>query len=207
MTTSVEYALVTRQVLRVMVTALFATLLAACSKTVRWEEEVLLNTGETIWVKRTVVYVPMGDAGNPLDIAYRPERIERIEFSWSHKEYRYEGDADLMLLAISPAKVPVLVGPAANKSWSGNHNYKCTTPYYVQLIPDASGRNWSWPPAIEPWLYGLSGNLMQQRRTPAKMSARYTVAQRVVEDATGRNKFPESYEVDPKHTVDFCKGR
>lgn len=49
-------------------------LLSACSKTVQWEEEVPLNTGETIWVKRTVVYSAQGGAGNPLDMAYRPKK-------------------------------------------------------------------------------------------------------------------------------------
>jgi hypothetical protein len=29
-------------------------LLCACSKTMQWEEEVSLNTGETIWIERTM---------------------------------------------------------------------------------------------------------------------------------------------------------
>ena len=50
-----------------LVLAAFAVLqLAGCSKTVQWEEEVPLNTGETIWVQRTVKYTYRGGAGNPL---------------------------------------------------------------------------------------------------------------------------------------------
>jgi hypothetical protein len=37
-----------------MVVAVF--LLSACSKTVTWEEEVPLNTGEVIWVERVDSY-------------------------------------------------------------------------------------------------------------------------------------------------------
>jgi hypothetical protein len=44
--------------------------LTACSKTVQWEEEVPLNTGEVIWVKREVTYKYKGAGGNPLDMDY-----------------------------------------------------------------------------------------------------------------------------------------
>ncbi len=46
-------------------------LLSACSKKVHWEEEVPLNTGEVIWVKRIVTYKFQGASGNPFDMAYR----------------------------------------------------------------------------------------------------------------------------------------
>lgn len=39
-----------------VVAALCMSLLSACSKTVKWEEEVPLNTGEVIWVKRVDSY-------------------------------------------------------------------------------------------------------------------------------------------------------
>lgn len=103
-----------RMTLGIVLAALPA--LAACSKTVQWEEEVPLNTGEVIWVKRTVVYTKQGGAGNPLDVAYRPENNETIEFAWGGKKYSYEGDARIILLAISPQKKPVLVARAADNS-------------------------------------------------------------------------------------------
>ena len=40
--------------IKLILIGLAMTALTACSKTVEWEEEVPLNTGETIVVKRTV---------------------------------------------------------------------------------------------------------------------------------------------------------
>ena len=186
---------------------LSAILLGACSKTVQWEEEVPLNTGEVIWVKRTVVYSLKGAGGNPFDIGYGQDRTETLSFTWNEKNYVYEGDAALMLLAISPIKQPVLVAPAADRTWDGNHNYYCTVPYYVQFVPDASGRKWTWPPDIEPWLYGLSHNLMRQRRKPEEMKSRYTALQRNEEDAIGSMQGPSRGKIDPKFTDRDCKKR
>ena len=47
-------------------------LLSACSRTVQWEEEVPLNTGETIWVQRSMPWIYKGGFGNPFDMAMRP---------------------------------------------------------------------------------------------------------------------------------------
>ena len=178
--------------------------LSACAKTVQWEEEVPLNTGEVIWVKRSLDYVLEGGAGNPLDIAYRPERVEKLEFEWSGKKYVYEGDARVILLAISPQKIPVLVARAADNGWHHIHAYKCTTPFYVQLVPDALGRSWSWPPAIAPWLFGLSHNLLRTRESPAKMQARYTAQRRNEEDAHGSVQDSSKAQIESNHTVDSC---
>lgn len=183
-------------------TVILSLQLIACTKTVQWDEEVPLNTGETIFVKRSVNYRLRGGAGNPMDIRYRPDRIEVLHFEWDGKRFEYEGDADLMLLAISPNKTPVLVAPAANKSWDWKHDYRCAVPHYVQFVPDASGRNWTWPTQIEPWLYGLSHNLMKQRRKPEQMNSRYSTRQRNAED---ENIMIESKYVDPKYTVNDCK--
>ena len=112
-------------------------------------------------------------------------------------------------LPISPQKQPVLVAPAANKGWDWNHNYYCATPHYVQFVPDASGREWSWPPEIEPWLYGMARNLMGQRRKPDAMQKRYTAQQRNDEDAISRIQDPTSAKVDPKFIANprECKRR
>ena len=49
---------------------LSAILLGACSKTVQWEEEVPLNTGEVIWVKRTDTFTRRSEPGNPLQMGW-----------------------------------------------------------------------------------------------------------------------------------------
>ena len=142
---------------------------------VEWEEEVQLNTGERLWVTRSVFYSPAGAGGNPMDIGLRPGWEERTSFIYNGRKYSYKGDADLMLLAISPKRQPVLVAPAANKSWDWNHNFYCAKPHYVQLTPDQSGTSWNWPDQIEPWTYGLKGNLMRKRYKWGHTKQRYTI--------------------------------
>lgn len=181
--------------------------LVACDKAVRWQEEVPLNTGETIWVNRTVNYSIQGGAGNPLDMAYRPNWPEIIDFTWNGKVYRYEGDARVMVLAISPLKTPVLVARAADGRWDAKHGFKCVTPFYVQLTPDSTGRHWTWPPSIEPWLYNLPANLMLERKQPEEMATRYTAAQRSDEDRPGAVQSPSKQRIDPAHTGDHCGNR
>ena len=178
--------------------------LSACSKTVQWEEEVPLNTGEVIWVKRSVDYVLKGAGGNPLDIAYRPEWVEKLEFEWSGKKYVYDGDANVILLAISPQKQPVLVARASDKNWEMKHKYQCSTTSYVQLIPDTKGRTWTWPAGIETWLYGLPANLMLERKKPAEMKKRYLAQERKTEDAGVSSSLAR---IDPLFTfTEDCKG-
>jgi hypothetical protein len=185
------------------------TQLAACAKTVRWEEEVPLNTGDTIWVRRSVDYVLKGASGNPLDIAYRPEWDAKLEFVWQGKKYIYEGDAQAFVLAISPRHQPVLVADPDDGVWRGKHDYRyCSTPTYVQLVPNESGRKWSWLPAIEPWLYGLPANLMQYRGKPEEMKRRYTTQDRAKEDAVVWHQFPPTARIDRTYkSSGFCKGR
>ena len=77
-----------KQILRMVLILIAALHLAACSKTVQWEEEVPLNTGDVIWVKRTVTYKFKGSGDNPLDMSYQPDWTEEIAFEWQGKKYR-----------------------------------------------------------------------------------------------------------------------
>jgi hypothetical protein len=181
-------------------------LLVACSKTVTWEEEVPLNTGDTIWVTRVVTYKLKGDAGNPLDMAYRPDWTETLEFDWQGKKYSYTGNADLMLLAISPEdRRPVLAAKAVNKDWHWNHVYRCTTPFYVQFTPSENGRDWSWPPAIEPWLYSQPYNLMAHRAELSNVKTRYTSSDRESLDRTMSLQSPSDARIDPTYKSEHCR--
>ena len=193
------------RLLRLLLAVAAATQLTACSKTVHWEEEVPLNTGETIWVKRSVVYSPQGGAGNPGDIAYRPEKDQAIDFTWNGKSYYYKGDARISLLAISPQNEPVLVAGAEDNSWRARHNYPCTIPYYVQLVPDATGRAWHWPPKIEPWLYNLPINLLLERHPPDQMKKRYTIRDRQEADYPGSVQSPSQQRIEPAFAGDLCR--
>jgi hypothetical protein len=181
-------------------------LLSACSKTVTWEEEVPLNTGEVIWVKRTVTYKLQGDSGNPLDIAYRPDWTEMLEFTWQGKKYWYTGDAALMLLAISPKSLqPVLVAKASSKQWSRQNDYQCTTPFYVQFVPTEDGRNWSWPPNIEPWLFGLPYNIMQRTPGLQEGKSKYLASQRLERDRVLTHQSPSLARVESDYSFNQCK--
>lgn len=193
-------------ILRIWLAVVATLQLAGCSKTVQWEEEVPLNTGDTIWVTRQVTYKLQGAGGNPLDIGYRSDWTEEIAFEWQGKKYRYVGDAQVMLLAISPhTKQPVLIAEAANKQWSAQNNYRCTTPFYVQFIPEANGRDWSWPPSIEPWLFNMPYNLMIHRNDTKKMETRrYTTSDRMKLDYTIAIQSPYLVRIDSSHKFDQC---
>jgi hypothetical protein len=156
---------------------LFAVMqLAACARNVQWEEEVLLNTGETIVVTKEVRYTIKGQPGNPLDMGYLPDYLETTSFKYGGQDYTYKGEAKIMVLAISPKKLPVLLAPASIGDWYYNNNYACVTPYYLQLVSDSTGQRWTWPDRIEPWTYNVPANLMLNRDHPSEMKRRYTMA-------------------------------
>ena len=162
---------------KLILIGLAMTALTGCTRNFQWEEEVLLNTGETIWITKEVSYSIKGQPGNPADMGYLSDQIETTSFKYGGRGYRYKGDApQLMVLAISPDKQPVLLAPAKSRNWGVENNYKCTKPYYVQLMPDSSGSNWRWPDKIEPWTYNLPTNLMLKRDHPSKVKSRYTLA-------------------------------
>lgn len=75
--------------LRILLAVVAALQLAACAKTVQWEEEVPLNTGETIWVQRTDTFRRGSEPGNPLKSAWWPN-TRAYKFSWHGQIYTYE---------------------------------------------------------------------------------------------------------------------
>lgn len=132
--------------------------LTACSKTIQWEEEVLLNTGETIVVKRNGTYSYKSEPGG-LDYNLTPDWRSTIEFTYKGKNYSHTDELSVILLAIDSEGKPNLIAPAG-MDWGWKHNYYCVTPYYVQLKPDETGKRWTWPDQIAPWLYNLPANLL-----------------------------------------------
>ena len=86
--------------LHMTLVALVIVQLSACSRTVQWEEEVPLNTGETIWVKRSGTYSFGSESGNPLRFGYNPDWRSTIEFTYKGKKYSHTDAAGLILLAI-----------------------------------------------------------------------------------------------------------
>jgi len=185
-------------------TGVCALVLSACSRTVTWEEEVPLNTGETIWIEREMRWAMLGSLGNPFDIALRPTRDQVIRFKYSGRSYTYAGRAHIHWIAIAPSKLPVLVAPAADFGWYSKHNYYCVVPYYVQLVPDATGKHWTWPEKIEPWLYHIPANVMTSLPVPGESKRRFTSADRDERDKLYRYQMPEGARIDPYYKVSGC---
>lgn len=95
--------------LQILLAAIAALQLTACSKTVQWEEEVPLNTGETIWVHRSMPWVYKGGFGNPFDMAMLPTGDQTIRFKYGGIEYSFTGRVLVSWIAISPDREPALV--------------------------------------------------------------------------------------------------
>lgn len=180
--------------------------LTACSRNVQWEEEVLLNTGETITVYKEVRYSIKGQPGNPADLGYVPDWVETTSFKYGGRSYTYTGDASIMVLAISPQKLPILLAPPENTGWYRHNNYKCVTPYYVQLTPDITGQQWTWPDRIEPWTYNLPANLMLNRDHPSEVKRRYTMADKSKQTYLQDPQLSYIQKINPLFIGDICKG-
>jgi hypothetical protein len=184
---------------KLLVLLLALPLFAACSKTVQWEEEVPLNTGETIWVKRSMPWVYKGGAGNPFDMAMRATGEQTIRFKYSGKEYSFTGIPKVLWIAISPFGQPVLVADPVFSGWNYRYEsaYYCVTPYYVQFNPDKTGEKWTWPEKIEPWLYGLQANLMVViPQLSEARKERYTKQDRDERDADYRRESADMYRIN-----------
>lgn len=191
---------------RLVLLVLLTALCTGCAKTVKWEEEVLLNTGETIWVSKKVRYSIKGQPGNPLDLGYVPDRIQTITFTYKNTKYSYEGDAGIMLLAISPHGKPMVVAHPGYWGWYARHNYPvCARPFYVQLMPDESGRTWTWPNQIEEWTYHLPANIMRNMPDPSRAKHRYTMHDKSSQGFMHDPRIAYMRKVDPQYKNLDCQ--
>jgi hypothetical protein len=181
-------------------------LLAGCSRTVEWEEEVPLNTGETIIVKRSMPWIYKGGTGNPFDVAMRASYIQSIYLNYLGKEYSYTGKAQILWIAVSPNKQLVMVANPGFSGWDTENSFTCRTPYYVQFTPDTTGKQWTWSEKIDPWLNNLPANLMVNiPQLKEWREKRYSVKDRDERDARYRKETASSYLIDPLFDArDFC---
>lgn len=183
-----------------------ALVLTACTRTVTWEEEVPLNTGETIWIERSMPWEIRGSQGNPYDLGMRPTRDQTIRFKYRSRQYVYTGRADVRWIAVSPiTKEPVLVAPASSYGWDNENGFYCTVPHYVQLTPDSSGQVWSWPAQIEAWLYGMPANVMTSIPTLKEHGRlRYDRTEKDQRNAVYSLHFPPGARIDPTYKENAC---
>lgn len=177
-------------------------LLAACSKTVQWEEEVPLNTGETIWVKRTITYKYETTQDNPFVFQYWPMGNQEITFGWKGRDYRFLSEKRLILLAISPIdQLPVLIEP---KVWEKASDDPCVKPFYTQLVLAENKQEWIRLSKVDPWVYNLPRNLMAHRGSLDEVQKRYTSNERQLKDKTMTIQNPPMARIDPNHQSEVC---
>jgi hypothetical protein len=141
--------------------------LAACSKQVEWDEEVLLNTGEILWVHRTDTFERKSEPGNPLQAAWWPES-RRYEFA--RKDHRYEYAVPS---GQSPGPMAIAIdrdGEVLIIDWQKN----CKKPGYAVLR--WAGGDWRIQPTPPEPFYGTRRNLLGWRSPDGDIPKRLTSA-------------------------------
>ncbi len=197
---------ITKRASLISIAMLAITQITACAKNVQWEEEVLLNTGETIWITKEVRYTIKGQPGNPMDRGYLPDLVETTSFKYGGRSYIYTGEAGIFVLAISPLKLPVLLASPGGKDWYRHNSYPlCAKPYYVQFVPDSTGQTWTWPDKIEPWTYNLPANVMLNRDHPSEVKQRYTMADKSKQSYLHDPQLLSSQKINPLFTNQDCR--
>ncbi|MHB1125173.1 MAG: hypothetical protein ACYC0T_20990 [Ramlibacter sp.] len=132
---------------RVFATGLLALVLSACSRTVTWEEEVPLNTGERRWITRTDTYLRATEPGNPLKAAWSIEK-RAMTLLLHERRYTFEAETtDIFMVFDYGATVAVV-------AWST----ECDTRGYAEYRWAKEG--WQLQKSLNPLLIGLPRNLM-----------------------------------------------
>lgn len=153
------------------------------TKTKSWDEEVLLNTGEVIWIKRSQTF-NYGSAGdNPFKFGYYPERDEEIKFTWNGKKYYYKGSDGIFLLVISPENFPIFVAVKGVQLFGYHNDETCSHPNYKMMLFDDKVENWIYIDFIEPWLYEMPKNLLINTSDMDGLKSKYTMQEKPYYDA------------------------
>ena len=176
--------------------------LSACTRAVRWEEEVVLNTGETIVVKRKGTYTYQGLTSDGQHFTYVPEPQTTIEFTYKEKRYSHSGHGQLQLIAVDAKGLPNLVARPSDE-WTKQNKYSCDPPYYVQFRPSPNGNDWTWPERIEPWLYKLPTNLVLGLAEIEDDGKTFTANDQ--QDKNGSAyRYAHNKFIEPTHFYDAC---
>lgn len=127
--------------------ALLAVVLSGCSRTVTWEEEVPLNTGERHWVARTDTYVRATEPGNPMKVAWSIQK-RAMTLLLHERRYTFEAETtDIFMVFDYGATVAVV-------AWAT----QCDTRGYAEYRWGKEG--WQLQKSLNPLLVGLPRNLM-----------------------------------------------
>lgn len=126
---------------------LLVLVLSACSRTVTWEEEVLLNTGTVIWLLRTDTYSRTTEAGNPFKAAWAIEK-RRIDLTLHNRPYVFESSTTDIFMLFDRGKTVSIV------AWST----ECSPQGYAEYRGSEEG--WRMQRSTDPQLVGQPRNLM-----------------------------------------------
>lgn len=131
----------------------FAWLSFSRSKTVEWDEEVPLSTGETILVHRADVYKGGSEPGNPFKSGWWIKN-RRFDFFWRGQKYSYDSSSfaggDPMLLYIYPSEqIVALVAYSKDCQKAGYAEFRWMN------------GEWVVQQNLNPALIGLPRNLME----------------------------------------------
>ncbi len=133
-----------------IVLAVFAVLqLTGCSKTVQWEEEVPLNTGETIWVNRSDTYEKVSGYANPLERVWGIKK-RALKFTRHGQNYEFQTDTTeiMMIYEFDAPKSVAIVAWVQNCERRGFGEFRWV-----------NGK-WELQPNVSPTLIGQQRNLM-----------------------------------------------
>lgn len=183
---------------RILLAVVAATQLVACSKTVEWEEEVPLNTGETIWVKRMDSYAKGSEPGNPLKMTWSIKK-RAYEFTWQGQYYTYQTDAKVSLGAIL-----IYVFPVDKTIAIVDATRNCEKPGYGEFRWTDGG--WNVQKNVNQILIGQPRNLMAHySAVDGEIPERVTKETRSKEDAAP-NRGKKSVNVDVSTIAINCLG-
>lgn len=148
-----------------------ATQLVACGRTVTWEEDVALDSGTTLRVKRFDHYARTSQPGNPFEMGWWIDR-RSLEFRWRDRDYEFSTPTTeiLMIQEIGDPAHLVIV------AWT----LQCNTRGYGEYRLD--GRTWRLQPSLDAALVGRRRNVMHhytadQREMPKLVSPAFRLSE------------------------------
>jgi hypothetical protein len=193
---------------RLLLAALLAALLlAACAreKVFRWEEEVVLSTGETLLLERSTRYRRSGEPYNPLRTGWAPEDSEIVVRAGAPDlvgaGYAVRDWIEPVVIDRDPhTRELVMVGTAWNCDWVRKYAGKARGLYVAfRLRPGVEAE----AVPVPDWAWGRTRNLYltyfeiepPKRVTPAEAERHNK------NDAQGHRRF---FRIDSDHKASDC---
>jgi hypothetical protein len=173
-------------------------LLSACGQslnTVEWEEEVLLNTGEIIWVKRVDTFIRGAEPGNPLQRTWRLNK-RAYEFTWLGKKYIYTTE-----VKVSPGALMLYVHDAGKTLGIVDFSRNCIKPGYGEFR--WINGNWQLQENAASALIGQARNLMGSFDSEGEIPARVNRAFKQQVD-TAPNRSKKIMQIDESNLATNC---